>query len=820
MVAAQWTAILVFQLLVHNASCGHHALAAHADQAEYSDHGDDSAYRDHGEQSDHSAHAGQREGTVHGDHGDHSTHADQRDRIVHGDHGDHSTHADQSEGTVHGNHGDHSAHANQSKDTDHGDHGDHSAYTDQRERIVHGDHADQSAHADQSEGTVHGDYGDHSAHAIQSEHNVHRDHGDHVAHAEQNKHSAHSDHEDPSDHGDHNGDHSTYTPQHIHSTLGDHEVLSEHSVQGNHSDYGEHSVHDAHSDHGDHSNNENHGKHDAHGERSVSIGHKDHNVQSGPSANFGGRLLERSEHIHATTTSGGVRGRLAWDGNYFAFLGIPYAAAPTGLLRLKAPRPPPAWNGTMAAERTVVCPQQGVGEEDCLVLNVFVPKIKAKRALPVLVYIHGGSFRYGAGPTRGAAPIVEQGVILVTMNYRLGPLGFLCLGIDEAPGNAGLQDQLAALRWVKTNIKNFGGDPNRVTIYGTDSGAACVELLVLSKASTDLFARAVIESGSGSATWAIDDRPLCTAKNFAKAFSVSELEHPHKLLELYQEVPASLLTRVNEKFANTFTDGRYGFAPCVERPFEAVQSVITSPPSEIMRKEPPSGVPLMFIFASLEGLFLKSREYYTLNYMNRMEANFAEFLPSGLNFDNEIKRNEKAAEVRRFYFAKETIENNKLGYLWYFGDSQILRAVVGAAEAHARRGRLVYLMEFAYGGGMRARDPLYASVAQSAPAPAGHAHFNAHVILNNTVQSDSDQLASDRAATLLCNFVKYGEPTPNVTEALPVRWPRLRPPLVPYLRLGDDLQLLEAPYSERIQFWKHLFYDFGKRLSDYEPYFC
>lgn len=421
----------------------------------------------------------------------------------------------------------------------------------------------------------------------------------------------------------------------------------------------------------------------------------------------------------------------------------------------QAPRPPPAWNGTLAAEREVVCPQQGVGEEDCLVVNVFVPKNKAKRALPVLVYIHGGAFRYGSGPTRGVASIVQQGVMLVTINYRLGPLGFLCLGIDEAPGNAGLQDQLAALRWVKTNIKHFGGDPNSITLYGTDSGAACVELLVLSNASADLFSGAVIESGSSSATWAIDDRPLCTAKNFAKAFSVSELEHPHKLLELYQDVPASLLTRVNEKFANTFTDGTYGFAPCVERPFEGVESIITSPPSELMKKERLSDSPLLFIFASLEGLFLKSREYYALNYMNRMEANFAEFLPSGLNFDNEIKRIEKAAEVRRFYFANETVENNKLAYLWYFGDSQVLRAVVGAAETHARRGRHVYLMEFAHGGTLAARsaeserDQLYAN-------EAGHGSFSAHVILNKTVQSDSDQLAMDRAATLLCNFVRYG----------------------------------------------------------------
>ncbi|KPJ16792.1 Esterase B1 [Papilio machaon] len=733
MPATQWTAMLVLQLLAHNALCGYGTLAAIADLS------------------------------------DHSAHADLRD---------HSAHAEQS---------DHSAHANQS---------DHSAHADQSNHSAHADQSDHSFHRDQI------DYSDHSGH------NDHRDHGDHSTHSDQSEHSVHS------DHGDHNsqGDHSAYGN---HSTLGDRGVLSDHNDYGNHSNHGDHSDHSAHSDHGDH------GDHDARGEHSVAGGHKSHSVQSGRSVRFGVRLVERSEYIHATTSSGSIRGRLARDGDYFAFLGIPYAAAPTGLLRLKAPQPPPAWNGTLAAERTVVCPQQGVGEEDCLVLNIFVPKIKAKRALPVLVYIHGGSFRYGAGPTRGAGPIVEQGVILVTINYRLGPLGFLCLGIDEAPGNAGLQDQLAALRWVKSNIKHFGGDPNGVTVYGTDSGAACVELLVLSKASTDLFARAVIESGSGGATWAIDDRPLCTAKNFAKAFSVSELEHPLKLLELYQDVPASLLTRVNEKFANTFTDGRYGFAPCVERPFEGVQSIVTKPPLEILRKESISEIPVMFIFASLEGLFLKSREYYTLNYMNRMEANFAEFLPSGLNFDNQIKRIEKAAEVRRFYFANATIENNKLGYLRYFGDSQILRAVVGGAEAHARRGRLVYLMEFAYGGGLRARDPLYASVvAQGAPAPAGHAHFNAHVILNSTVQSDSDQLAIERAATLLCNFVKYGEPTPNMTEALPVRWPRLRPPLVPYLRLGDDLQLLEAPYSGRIQFWKQLFYDFRKQISDYEPYFC
>ena len=217
----------------------------------------------------------------------------------------------------------------------------------------------------------------------------------------------------------------------------------------------------------------------------------------------------------ANTLQGRVQGKLINDGKVRAFLGLPYAAPPVGQLRWKAPEPPASWQGVRDATKFASrCAQWHIWNdylfldsgpsEDCLYLNVYSPlKANNARRFPVMFWIHGGGFLAGAGSepryTNSALPL--QGIVLVTINYRLNVFGFLSSEdlVKEGggvAGNYGLLDMIAALRWVRANIAGFGGDPNNVTIFGESAGSFAVSMLMASVSARGLFQKAIGESGA------------------------------------------------------------------------------------------------------------------------------------------------------------------------------------------------------------------------------------------------------------------------------------------------------------------------------------
>lgn len=209
------------------------------------------------------------------------------------------------------------------------------------------------------------------------------------------------------------------------------------------------------------------------------------------------------------TDDGPVRGEAAGAGAVFR--GIPFAAPPVGPLRWRAPQRPARWTvprDTIAPH--AACPQLSAGwnakaaaasDEDCLVLDIRTPRLDKTARLPVMVWIHGGSNRAGDGNGTVDSRITDAGILLVSIQYRLGALGFLshpALSAEQGgvSGNYGLMDQQAALAWVARNIAAFGGDPTRVTIAGESAGAQDVGLHLLAPGSRGLFARAIAESGT------------------------------------------------------------------------------------------------------------------------------------------------------------------------------------------------------------------------------------------------------------------------------------------------------------------------------------
>jgi para-nitrobenzyl esterase len=208
------------------------------------------------------------------------------------------------------------------------------------------------------------------------------------------------------------------------------------------------------------------------------------------------------------TADGAVRGQAVAAGE--EFLGIPYAAPPVGALRWQPPRPAAPWHGTRAATAYAPhCPQpsgafgRASTTEDCLYLNVFTPAGARGKHLPVMVWVHGGSLRTGESDDYNPAGLVRDGVVVVTINYRLGALGFLAdAALASRPGgpagNYGLMDQQAALRWVQRNIGGFGGNPGDVTLFGESAGGLSTLAQLVSPGARGLFQRAIVESGTTS----------------------------------------------------------------------------------------------------------------------------------------------------------------------------------------------------------------------------------------------------------------------------------------------------------------------------------
>jgi para-nitrobenzyl esterase len=245
-----------------------------------------------------------------------------------------------------------------------------------------------------------------------------------------------------------------------------------------------------------------------------------------------------SDHLTVKTDKGKVRGKLSVDGQVRVFLGIPYAAPPVGELRWRPPQPAQKWHGVFDATnfghrciQTLRFPDMVYRDpgqsEDCLNLNVWTPAKNRHAKLPVMVWIYGGGFTGGATsePRQDGVHLAHKGVVVVSMNYRLGIFGFFVSpelaaeSPEHAAGNYGLMDQTAALRWVQKNIARFGGDAKNVTIFGESAGSLSVAAQMASPLAQGLFVRAIGESGGVFTRPRSEFKPLAEREKTDPAFA-------------------------------------------------------------------------------------------------------------------------------------------------------------------------------------------------------------------------------------------------------------------------------------------------------------
>lgn len=300
------------------------------------------------------------------------------------------------------------------------------------------------------------------------------------------------------------------------------------------------------------------------------------------------------------TKYGTICGRI--ENGCEVYRGIPYAAPPVGNLRYRKPQPPKAWSGIYDAacfrSKSMQVTRGGFYKkefysnpefevsvsEDCLYLNIWKPETSEGSSLPVAVYVHGGAFMGGAGSNLPfvCTELAKKGVLVVTINYRLGGFGFLChpylaeAGENMAGGNYGLWDQLTALCWVKENIESFGGDPENVTVFGQSAGAMSLQLLALTSQAEGLFQKMILQSGGGY------QNPLAEYKSVQEASEIAEdvleqlglnrytfaSEEERKACAgklLRESSSEEMMSALNQAIENSFKAGKgFPFAPVVD----------------------------------------------------------------------------------------------------------------------------------------------------------------------------------------------------------------------------------------------------------------
>ncbi|MFN9067067.1 MAG: carboxylesterase/lipase family protein, partial [Bdellovibrionales bacterium] len=512
------------------------------------------------------------------------------------------------------------------------------------------------------------------------------------------------------------------------------------------------------------------------------------------------------------TVQGVVEGRYArsqtlqLESDVAEFLGIRFAQAPIGSLRWQPPQPLNKFTGVYKAHQKGSEPLQpniltgGItGSEDCLFLNIWVPKTKRRSPLPVMFWIHGGAFVIGSGHQKVALvdlydgkQLAKQGdVIVVSANYRLGPLGFFAhpeMSIDgKAPAavNFGLMDQIAALEWVKHNISRFGGDPQKVTVFGESAGGTSILSLIASPKAKNLFSRAIVQSGP--------DYGMPMQKALEQGNRISEhlgtSEKPLTLKQL-KNVPGEELIRELPMLVK-YGEKRFTFGPIVG------DSLLPQPVLQTILKNQHNAVPLI-IGTNAEEMRVLSPVFLRGFPDNLSDSAYSEFVRDfiGVPFD----------EAARNQYTKEKYGTNRKAMEALVEDGLFHSYAGHVARAMARSQNSVATYQYLF----TQKAPL---IGAGHALDLGYTFQNKALLLmtNNewynpfhSVQNFNKQMKlSSAMIKMWSNFSDTGNPNTRDGQALKIPWHQAHQGNILELNT-EGMKMRKAPEGKKLAYWSGL----------------
>nr|AJP62557.1 carboxylesterase [Oxya chinensis] len=487
---------------------------------------------------------------------------------------------------------------------------------------------------------------------------------------------------------------------------------------------------------------------------------------------------------------------------FTAFRGVPYAEAPIGELRFQAPQPAVSWSGVRdALSEGPACTQVPLGmpsmsdpgAEDCLFLNIYVPA-NSTGAAPVLVWFPGGAFKAGSGTALNYSPdlFIEQGVAVVTVNYRLSALGFLSTEDEVIPGNAGLKDQQLALSWVHRNIARFGGDPQLLALQGQSAGGVSVSLHLVSPLSAGLFSRLIIES----ANFIGRPMPLQAARNNAFRLGAAlgfQTDDSQQLVDFLRSVSATDLLVKNSLIMTEEDKLLWSYAvwwPHIEPKLDG--AFISESPIQALIDGRFPQVPIMTGVTSGEGgsgILSNTDKINTLNNM------FVESVGPCVHLSTVEKQQEAALRLREFYFGNDTISADNPDPLVHFNldmgifepTDALVRKVTEITELP------VFYYVFDYRGENVNADEW--GVYHSGELP--FLFLSKSTDYNFDPESEEDHVRRNMLR-YWTNFTKYGNPTP---VADPVVWESYNNETRSYMLMQANFSIAHDKDGERMNFW-------------------
>ncbi|XP_065203559.1 esterase E4-like [Planococcus citri] len=491
---------------------------------------------------------------------------------------------------------------------------------------------------------------------------------------------------------------------------------------------------------------------------------------------------------------------------YMQFYGIPFAEPPVGELRFKNPVPAKPWNGIRdASQPPPKCIQPNyrsggglAGQEDCLYLNVFVPKdlfIASSGKIPVMIGIHGGAFTTGACIEYTPDYIMERDVIFVTTNYRLSLLGFFGLNNDQLSGNFGLKDQSLAIRWVSKNIARFGGDPQNVTLIGQSAGSASVHLQMFSPLSKGLFQKAIMQSGSAFSRWAVANETTTKYKNkIILQKTGCDSNDTLEILKCLQSVPAEDLTAIGLQF-----DGGVKLAPIVESKVKNRPFLPVKPAPDTYQTRVPwltgvnSGEGAMFVQGYLSNGTWMAKQ---------INSNRRKYIPNLNQYDITAKPEDidtVTQKVIDFYFGAEKIGLDTASELVnMMTDSTFMQPFRKTVQS-SNESQYVYLYDHEGTSSFLSYNNLTLCLG------VGHAHELPLIYRQESFESRwnlQDKKVSSNLLKFWINFAISGDPNRHCVKKV---WKPVQSEDIEYLHIKTDSMIMKKnPFQERFEFWESL----------------